>query len=106
MIRKMKKSDFTMHEFNEKTHPYVYKPVGELTGKEIWKSLVSVGKESGALASFAKWLAPEFNLLRKNISGLDRTDYCIRTQCEFTEYETLKDAAVKVLNLAKHHEVW
>ena len=105
MIRRMKSWEFTKEpRFDEKSHPYVYKNVCDLTDKEMWKSLVSIGKDQGPFASLAKWLAPNFKLTYTDLNEfkVHTTQRCI----DHAHYDELKSIVRKMLTLAKHSEVW
>ncbi len=114
MITRIRKPDFTKRRFDEKSHPYVYKNVCDLNDQEMWKSLVSIGKDRGPFASLARHIAPDFNLMRKTVE--ERGDIKINSRRiqerdvfdwgDWKEYEATKNVVRKMLTLAKHCEVW
>lgn len=106
-IRKMKSWEFRKApRFDEKSHPYIFVTnISCLEDKEIWRSLVAVGKSTppGPLQSLAKWMAPNFNL-----TCIDLKEHSINATQRFinrAHYDELKTVARKILTLAKYHEV-
>lgn len=111
-IRKMGNWEFRKApRFDEKSHPYIFAMnMYCLTDKEIWRSLVAVGKSTppGPFQSLAKWLAPNFKIAYtdlKEVGGTRNPDEHIMSAKYFAIYFALKTVARKILTLAKYNEV-